>query len=129
MRKGTAEKDREEGATHNIPNMINKRRYNNPPNIIPKLRLISQAPILAEQQILRQPLPILTEALVQRVVAHGFEEGLDLVEEVVFVRAVALVEELVPGLLEAVAFVGEGGGEDEAGLEEGLERTKNQRRQ
>lgn len=100
--------------------MVHQLRNDDSSNIVPKMRLVRQRAIFGEQQVLREALPVLAESLVERVVAHSLEPALDLVEQVVLVCAVALVEELVARILEPLTFVGKGGGEDEAGLEEGL---------
>jgi hypothetical protein len=100
--------------------LIRQRRQINLPNIAPQLRLEFQAPLRIEQQVPRQPRPVLAEALIKRVVAHRAEPVADGREEVVEVPLVLLVVELAARLLQLVPGVVALRLEDVAGVEEDL---------
>ncbi len=73
--------------------MLRKLRNNNLPNILPKHRLKRHVPFLREQQILRQPLPIIPESLVQRIIAPREEPCLNRIEQIIFMAPILLLEE------------------------------------
>jgi hypothetical protein len=85
-----------------------------------KFRLELQATLAIEQQILRQPCPILPEPLVQLIVTHSFEPIPNDVEEVVEMRLILVVIEFTTGFFQFGAFGVALRLEDETRLQEEL---------
>lgn len=85
--------------------LINDRWQDNLSDVHPKLRLPLEAALGVEQQVLGEPRPILSEALVERVIAHGAEPVTGAVDEIVKVTLVLVVVELTSRIAQAVRLV------------------------
>lgn len=104
----------------NVSNVPDNRGEDDPSDVVQELGLVSQVTLGIEQQVLGQPLPVLSESLVQRIIAHGHEEVRDLVTEVLEVGLVLVVEVLPSVISEPLALSGRVVVEDVTGLEQGL---------
>jgi hypothetical protein len=87
-------------------------------NVLPQLGLEGEVALLVEEQVLGEPLDVVTETLVERVIGEGGEPELDLVGQSLLVSPVLLGEEVLSGLSELLALLLAVILEDVAGLEQ-----------
>ena len=88
------------------------------------LRLEREATFAAEEQVPREAIPVLTETVVEGVLAPSDKPGLDLVEETVLVALVFLVEEHAASIDELLALRVAVGREYESGFKQALRERR-----
>lgn len=102
----------------NVTDLLDQRRQDDSSNVVPQSRLELEVAFRVEEQVLDESLPVFTESLVQGVITHGHEEGLDLVAKVVEVTLVLVVEESLAVVTELLTFSGRVVIEDVSGLQQ-----------
>lgn len=85
--------------------MVDELRNDDVSDVAPEMGLELEVAIRSEEEILGEALPVLAEAVVERVVREGGEPSLDRVEEGVLVASILLVEELVASVAETVGLL------------------------
>lgn len=102
----------------NVTDLLDQRRQDDSSDVVPQSGLELEVAFRVEEQVLDKSLPVFTESLVQGIVTHGHEEGLDLVAEVVKVTLVLVVKESLAVVTELSTFSGRIVIEDVSGLQQ-----------
>lgn len=74
-------------------------------DVVPEMGLELEVTVRAKEEVLGETLPVLAEAVVERVVGERGEPVLDRVEKSILVAGVLLIEELVASVLETVGLL------------------------
>ena len=88
-----------------VTNPFDDAGQDNFADVHPELRLPLEAALGIKQQVMGKTRPVLAEALIERIVAHGAEPVARPVDEVVEVRLVLVVVEAAALLAETVGLI------------------------
>lgn len=98
--------------------LVNQRRHDHLPYIIPQLGLKLQTPLRVKQQILRQPRPVVPKALIEPVLPHRRKPRPRPLKQIIKVRLVPPVVKLAPALNQPIRILVAPVLQDEPGFEQ-----------